>query len=110
MTDTSRSPYRISASVRGMGVADMTRVWGCSPLAARAARCPTPKRCCSSVTTSPRSAYSTPPVMRAWVPMAKSISPAASWAQMERLAAAFVDPVSRAQRMPRFSISGANPL
>ena len=28
MMDTSRSPYMIRASVRGMGVADMTSTWG----------------------------------------------------------------------------------
>ena len=42
-----------SASVRGIGVADMTSVSGRVPLAARSARCSTPKRCCSSITTRP---------------------------------------------------------
>ena len=38
-----------------MGVAVMTRTSGCSPFARSAARCITPKRCCSSMTTSPSS-------------------------------------------------------
>ena len=37
----------------GMGVALITSRWGWSPFCARAARWATPKRCCSSVTTSP---------------------------------------------------------
>ena len=44
------------AAVRGMGVAVMTSTSGTepsAPLARRAARCSTPKRCCSSTTTTP---------------------------------------------------------
>ena len=48
------------ASVRGIGVADMTSTWGRPPLADSAERCVTPKRCCSSVMTSPSLAKSTP--------------------------------------------------
>ena len=42
------------ASVRGIGVAVITRIWGgCSFLVQSRARCSTPKRCCSSITTKP---------------------------------------------------------
>ena len=80
MTDTSKSPYRIRARVRGMGVADMTSRWGrtAPPFSARAERWATPKRCCSSAMTSPRSRYSTSWENRAWVPTTRSVSPAAS--------------------------------
>ena len=55
MIDTSRSPYVVSASVRGIGVAVITSTSGCSPFARSVARCSTPNRCCSSMTTSPSS-------------------------------------------------------
>ena len=50
-TLTSRSPYTVIAAVRGIGVAVITRTSGtASPaLSRRAARCSTPKRCCSSI-------------------------------------------------------------
>ena len=53
ITDTSRSPYTVSASVRGIGVAVITSTSGQSPLPRSVARCSTPNRCCSSMTTSP---------------------------------------------------------
>ncbi len=49
----SRSPYTVSASVRGIGVAVITRTSGHSPLPRSVARCTTPNRCCSSMTTRP---------------------------------------------------------
>ncbi len=52
ITERSRSAYAVSASVRGIGVAVMTSMCG-SP-ASRAARWRTPKRCCSSITTTAR--------------------------------------------------------
>ena len=52
---TSISPYWVSVSVRGIGVAVITsRCGGCSALDASSSRCETPKRCCSSITASPR--------------------------------------------------------
>ncbi len=58
----------------------MTRTWGGLPaaLSVSAARCSTPKRCCSSTTTSPRSANWTLSSRRAWVPMTIPDSPLAS--------------------------------
>ena len=58
--EASRSPWRASASVRGMGVADSTSRCGSgAPAGAAPARAPpadaTPKRCCSSTTTRRRS-------------------------------------------------------
>ena len=50
-TLTSRSPYTVIAAVRGIGVAVITSTSGTAPpaLSRRAARCSTPKRCCSSI-------------------------------------------------------------
>ena len=56
--DVSRSPSVVMAIVRGMGVAVMTSRCGLTPslaFARNASRCSTPKRCCSSTTTIPRS-------------------------------------------------------
>ena len=64
ITERSRSPYSVSASERGIGVADIASRCGVSvppreaalsaPLRRRSPRCITPKRCCSSTTASPR--------------------------------------------------------
>ena len=54
-TERSRSPYAVSASERGIGVAVSTSTSASPPpLRARSSRCSTPKRCCSSTTASPR--------------------------------------------------------
>ena len=76
----SRSPKITIAAVRGIGVAVMTRRSGspAAPLARRPARCSTPKRCCSSITTMPREANSTSSVRSAWVPTTTSMAPPAS--------------------------------
>ena len=53
IVDTSRSPYTVSESVRGIGVAVITNMCGvcpCGALPRNNARCATPKRCCSSIT------------------------------------------------------------
>ena len=62
----------------GSGVAVMTSTSGtASPalLSRSAARCSTPKRCCSSITTTPSERNSMPSWISAWVPMARSTSP-----------------------------------
>ena len=46
-----------------------------SPLPRSAARCSTPKRCCSSITTTPRALNATCSVSRAWVPTRMSTVP-----------------------------------
>ena len=73
-TLTSRSPYTVIAAVRGIGVAVITSTSGtAAPAFSRsAARCSTPKRCCSSTTTTPRLWNATPSWISAWVPMARS--------------------------------------
>ena len=49
------SPYWVSFSVRGIGVAVITsRCGGRSALDYSSKRCETPKRCCSSITARPR--------------------------------------------------------
>ena len=52
MMEISRSPYKIIASVRGIGVALMTSTCGSPPFLLSISRCATPKRCCSSVMTT----------------------------------------------------------
>ena len=93
----------MSARVRGMGVALMTRTWALSPLSASAPRCATPKRCCSSVTTRPSLANSTPSLMSAWVPTASCASPEARAASVSRFAFAPMEPVSFTVRIPKGS-------
>ena len=46
-----------------------------APLSRSAARCSTPKRCCSSTTTTPSERNRTPSSMRAWVPITRSAVP-----------------------------------
>ena len=104
----SRSPKTTMAAVRGMGVAVMTSRSGSRPvpssprpLSRRAARCSTPKRCCSSMTTTPRERKATWSVSRAWVPTRMSTVPSASPAWMPARSAAPVRLVSRATRRGR---------
>ena len=53
ITLTSRSPYIVIASVRGIGVAVITRTSGVTPFCTSPSRCSTPKRCCSSMMARP---------------------------------------------------------
>ena len=92
-TDTSRSPKSVRASERGIGVALITNRSGSSPLPSMRRRCPTPKRCCSSITSSPRRANSSDSWNSAWVPTATAICPRAS---ARRSAGAALVPVKRA--------------
>ena len=88
------------ATVRGMGVAVMTsRCGGASALARRASRCSTPKRCCSSTTTRPRSANCTVFWISACVPMTMPATPDAASSRACRRAAAGSEPVSNAIRV-----------
>ena len=77
------------------------------PLARSASRCSTPKRCCSSTTTRPRSANSTPSCSSAWVPTTMPACPSATSARASRRAAAFSEPVSSATRVPSASPSSS---
>ena len=52
-----------------------SRCGGCFPLERSASRCSTPKRCCSSTTTRPRSWNWTLSSISAWVPMTIPASP-----------------------------------
>ncbi len=81
-TERSRSPKMTIAAVRGMGVAVITSRSGSAassersrPLSRSAARCSTPKRCCSSMTTTPRARKRTSSVNKAWVPTTMSTDP-----------------------------------
>ncbi len=89
------------ATVRGMGVAVMTRTCACrSPLARSASRCSTPNRCCSSTTTSPRSANCTCSPRSACVPTTIPAAPLAASSSACLRAAAPSEPVSRATCVP----------
>ena len=84
------------ANVLGIGVAVITRMWGETELfSAKAARCLTPNRCCSSVITSAKSEKATSSEKRAWVPTAIFISPLLSFSMVSLLSFAFVLPVRR---------------
>ena len=117
--EVSRSPKTVIATVRGIGVAVMTRTCGGRlPLARSASRCSTPNRCCSSTTTRPRSANSTPSWSRAWVPMTMPARPSATSARASRsrgglerageqgdagagrVAAELAGPAERAEQLP----------
>ena len=76
----SRSPKITMAAVRGIGVAVITSRSGSPsvPLARSVARCSTPKRCCSSITTAPSDPNATSSVSSAWVPTTMPTSPEAS--------------------------------
>ena len=68
-----------------------------------AARCSTPKRCCSSTTTAPRLWNATPSWIRAWVPITRSTDPSASPASTRRRSA----PVTRL--VSSSTLSGRSP-
>ena len=84
-----------------MGVAVITSTCGAAwALSVSAARCSTPKRCCSSTTTRPRSAKETRSSSRAWVPITMPASPLAIRSSASRRWAVFIEPVSRATLVP----------
>ena len=87
------------AAVRGIGVAVITNTSGTVPsrfFSRSAARCSTPNRCCSSMTTAPREANSTPSWIRAWVPIDTSTVPSARPSTIRRRSPAVVRLVKRA--------------
>ena len=107
-TEMSKSPNKSSPSVRGMGVALITSRWGLSALSASAARWRTPKRCCSSVTASPRRANCTPSPSTACVPTTSCAAPVRMASSALWRAAPFTPAVSRATEMPIGSSISAN--
>ena len=89
------------ASVRGIGVAVITRMCGgCSFFVQSRARCSTPKRCCSSITTNPRLANCTRSSIRACVPIRMCTSPEAIPSSASRRSLAFEAPVRMATFTP----------
>ena len=97
----SRSPKTVIATVRGIGVAVITSTCGGAPaLALSAARCSTPKRCCSSTTTRPRSANWTRVLeQRVRADHDAGLAPGGLARAPARRAAALSEPVSRATRV-----------
>ena len=81
--------------MRGIGVALINSVSASRPLAASARRCSTPKRCCSSMTTSARSRNSTSGCNSACVPTTTGVSPEARLASIESRARPFSRPVRK---------------
>ena len=96
--EVSRSPNTVIATVRGIGVAVITRTCGGLPsgcLVRSACRCSTPNRCCSSTTISPRLAKNTPSDSSAWVPTTIPACPDAMVSSACLRALAGSEPVSR---------------
>ncbi len=84
-----------------MGVALMMSVCGHLPFAPIAARWRTPKRCCSSAITAPRSRNSTPSDSSACVPTTPSASPLRIAAYAASRSFFFMPPRSRQARSPK---------
>ena len=94
--ETSRSPKTVIATVRGIGVAVITRrCGGFVALLLSASRCSTPKRCCSSTTIKPKSLKATLSPRSACVPITIPAAPDAASARASLRAAAFWEPVMR---------------
>ena len=101
--DTSRSPNTVIATVRGIGVAVITNTCGCVPSGARrarAARCSTPKRCCSSMTTNPKRANCTDSSNRACVPTITPAAPDSIASRASRRWAERAEPVNSTTVVP----------
>ena len=73
--DISRMPVTAISSVRGIGVADIASTSTEVRSALSCSLCSTPKRCSSSMTTSPRSLNRTSLDRMRWVPMTRSTEP-----------------------------------
>ena len=71
----SRIPLSAMFSVRGMGVADSVSVSTCRARSRSFSLWVTPKRCSSSMISSPRSLNSTFLASSLWVPMSRSTLP-----------------------------------
>ena len=96
-SETSRSPKTVMAMVRGMGVAVITSTCGVMPSRPRSrrrSRCRTPNRCCSSMTTSPRSKNSTPSLSSACVPTTIPATPDTASSSAWRFSPTDIEPVS----------------
>ena len=92
--ETSRSPNTVIATDRGIGVAVSTSTCGrACARSVRTARCSTPKRCCSSTTTRPRSTNWRWSASRAWVPTMIPASPEAILNSADFFTAAGIEPV-----------------
>ena len=70
-------------------------------LLASFARCSTPKRCCSSVTTRESLANRTSSCNKAWVPTTISTKPSSKSINKLLRSLARIPPVSKAIRMPK---------
>ncbi len=90
----------MSASDRGIGVAVSSSTSGAEPLLMSAARCSTPKRCCSSITTSPSCLNATVSCSSACVPMMTRAAPDAMRFRDDALSAAGIRPSSTSGMMP----------
>ena len=101
MVETSRSPNTVIATVRGIGVAVSTSTCGLAPFSRSASRCSTPKRCCSSTTTSPRSKNATFSPSSACVPTTIDAAPETAASVALRRSAAGSCPVSSVGRRRR---------
>ena len=105
-SEISSSPNTVIATVRGIGVAVVTSRCGAfAALARSASRCSTPNLCCSSITTSPRSANCTGSDSSACVPTTIPACPLAASSRLLRRSAAFCG--AGQQRDPRADLGAA---
>ena len=89
-----------------MGVADMASRSAPGPFARSAARCPTPKRCCSSMTTSERHLNVSFSERSAVVPKSTQAAPEAHAEQASSRSMPRVAPVTSRHEMPAASRTG----
>ena len=82
MVDMSRRPDRAMFSVRGMGVAERVSTSTWRLISFRRSLWVTPKRCSSSMMSSPRSLNSIPFCSSLWVPMRTSTRPSFASSRM----------------------------
>ena len=92
-----------------MGVAVISSTSHAAPFAIRASRWSTPKRCSSSIITSPQLWHSTSPTSSACVPKHTEIEPEAKPSRIASRSEAGVEPVSFDHVTPDSSRSGPNP-
>ena len=107
--ETSRSPYIVSASERGIGVALITIRLARLPFSLRSFLWVTPNLCCSSIIINPRFLNTTSFSMRACVPMTMSTSPFSISARSFSLFFPFTLPVSSSTLTSRFINSSTIP-
>ena len=102
MMDISKSPYKINASVLGIGVADIAIISGFCAFAAIVLLCFTPNRCCSSVITKPKFLKTTFSSNIACVPIKISISPFCNFSNISAFFFLVILDINNSHRISNF--------